>query len=174
MQRQKLTLPSGTSDRIPFKDFLQLAAFVASIGISLSLAASQTLGCTTIFMGKTDNETLDSVRQAAIYFTWAAAVFGLALALSFSAQLLLTSPRVQAMLQPGQTGKLWMRVAVGSVSWMSLFLVVGGLVLVSKGLNPVDSRAGGMFQWAVVAIAASLSVFWIVILLNFDYETNSQ
>lgn len=35
MPRRQLTLAPNTSERIPFKDFLQLAAFVASIGISL-------------------------------------------------------------------------------------------------------------------------------------------
>lgn len=167
MRRQLLEVPNV--ERLPFKDFLKLAAFIASIGLSLSLAASQTLANTTTFMGRTDSAMMASVQSAAIDFTWGAAIFGFALALSFSAQLLLTSPRVQALLQPEPVGRLWMRVIVGGMSWLSLLLVTAGLLIVGRGLNPVDDRAGATLQWAIGVMTLSLSGLWVSLLINYYY-----
>ncbi|TDL20684.1 hypothetical protein BD410DRAFT_363470 [Rickenella mellea] len=153
--------PRPNNDTVPFKDFLSLGSFVASIGIALSVGASLTLACGTSFMGRSDDTTLASMKHSAILFAWSAIAYGLALVLALLVQLMLTSPETVLMIQEGPQLKRWLRTTVGGFAWIALVLVGAATALIGEGLKVVDRNAGSTLEWGLLAFGLPLLLLWM-------------
>ena len=121
-----------------------------------------TLASVTSFMGRTDATTLASIQHSAVLFTWATTIFSLALALSFTSQLLLTSPHVQRLTQE-KSPAYWVRLSVAVSAWLSLGLVVASLAIFGEGLKVITVRAGQTLQWSLLALGLPTATIWAVV-----------
>ncbi|TDL20682.1 hypothetical protein BD410DRAFT_871262 [Rickenella mellea] len=162
------------NNTVPFRDFLSLGSFVASIGIALSVSASSTLACSTTFMSRSDDATIASMNHSAILFTWAATVYGLALLLALLVQLLLTSPETVLMIQEGPKLRPHLRTTVAGSAWVSLMLVGAATALVGEGLKVVDRKAGATLEWALLGFGLPLLLLWITLRAGGSQQVEYQ
>lgn len=178
------------TEATPYREFLQITSFVASIGIALALSAAQTLANSTSFMGRTDSITLNAVNEAARQFTWSTSMFSISLILSMEAQLLLTSTRFRAVFLKFPKGPEaeglserelhfqkvrteWMQSTLAGMSWLSLLLATAGLAFVGQGMKPIVKEAGLTLQWALLGFGVPLFVLWVLVASLYEKDRRS-
>jgi uncharacterized membrane protein len=94
-----LTREADSLPEIPYQAFLSLVSVITQLGIiGITIGASLSLASTTSFMNRADDETMSAVQRSSQIFAWAASTLGVAMALSFTTQLLMTPPSISATL----------------------------------------------------------------------------
>ena len=152
-------------DEPPYKHFLGIISFVASLGIVIAITSFQTLGCASSFLGSSTNATLASLQYSSTMFTWSTCMYALGLMLSLATLIMLTDDDFQKAVN-GDYHEEHIKNAKYFVlikTLVSLGFVAAGTALVGEGIKIAVGTAGSILQWGMLVIAVVSSVPMFVI-----------
>jgi hypothetical protein len=142
-------------DPIPFKDYLQIIAFTATITLSVSVSVSQGFATGGNFFGialgnandPTTNVAIQQIRVSATLLSWSAALSAFSLMLTLALQLVMTSPSVMRELL--QKNAL-ITLVFGSASWLAFCLQGASLATMGQAMKSINHASGTMIQASTI------------------------
>ncbi|EMD96851.1 hypothetical protein COCC4DRAFT_82396 [Bipolaris maydis ATCC 48331] len=156
---------------IPFKDYLHIIAFTATITLSVSVSASQGFATGGNFFGialgnandTTTNVAIQQIGDSATWLSRSAALSAFSLMLTLALQLLMTSPSVvQKLLQ----NDVLIVLVFGFASWLAFLLQGASLATMGQALKGINHASGTMIQWCLLATGLPALLLWVLTLFS--------
>jgi len=139
---------------VPFKDFMSVMGFLASIGLAAAAPSAFSLIGTTTLFGDQSPDAQARIKASAVLLTWASACFTVAIAFVVALQLLHTDHVLaKIILRPEDVGGDVRSKAratcvvhlVGCCAWLALGFQIAGMLLISQ-------------SWSIISPASALAV----------------